>query len=212
MKRVIAIGSCLIVLGSAALLAWVGCDRVQRDGILLPNESPPNCQESKTVPPSNGNRVLDPRVFELDTVIFFGGDADQYNPCYYDEANKTLYLWKGVVLRERQQIPREFLSFPSGLPIFDVKDCPDFPIVLVEPPVRYLESNGQYRPGYYFRSTHTFFEWKGIVLRKEELLGKDKIGKDPVQKPAFPSQGLPNVIEIDMPDYLKDQPSLWKKT
>jgi hypothetical protein len=197
MKRSILAVSCL-VLGLVALAVWMYLRRAQRDGQGGVNGSS-----------SHEKGVVDQHVFDLPgQVAFWGGD--EFSPCYVDLDRKILYRWRGVVLRGGQ-VPAAYRSLPSRLALLDVKKF-DFAIVPFEAPVKYLQSNGEYRPGFHDRSTNTFFEWKGITLRKGELLDKSQDGKDAILKPAFHGQAPPEVIEIDMPNYLKDQPKLWKKT
>jgi hypothetical protein len=85
-------------------------------------------------------------------------------------------------------------------------------VVTVEPPVKYLAVDGQFRPGYLDTTIQAFYEWKGVALSKKELLDKSADGKDPIVKSAVASQGTPQVIEIEMPAHLKDHPELWKKS
>jgi hypothetical protein len=51
-------------------------------------------------------------------------------------------------------------------------------------------------------------------LRKQELLDKSQDGKDAILKPDdfYNQEIVSEVIEIDMPAHLKDQPGLWKKS
>jgi hypothetical protein len=208
MRRIITIASCLIVLGVVAVAFWMYRNRTGREGALAPGAVGPDSRAGDTAP-SARKTAMDPLLFELPVKVAFWGD-DEFSPCYLDLEHKTLYRWKDVVLRSAQ-VPTPYKTVPSGTRVLNVKPG-DFSVVPIEAPVKYRESNGEYRPGYLDRSTHTFFEWKGVVLSKRELLDKSRDGKDALLTPDFPSQGPPEVIEIDMPAYLKDRPGLWKKS
>ena len=142
-------------------------------------------------------------VFELPIHVAFLGD-DQFFPCYVDLGKNILYRWKGVVLGA-DQVPDAYGGVPSGLKILTAKN---FTVVPVEAPVKYREFDGGYRPGYLDRSVQGFYEWKGVVLSKKEVLDKSQDGQSAVLDPTAFGQ----VIEIDMPAFLKGHPELWKKT
>jgi uncharacterized protein involved in tolerance to divalent cations len=167
-----------------------------------------NEQASHQPSVSSERAAIDQRVFELPMQVASLGD-DECGPCYVDLDNKTLYRWKGVILRREQILQTPYAGVPSGIRILKTKD---FSIVPVEAPVKYWywKDGEAYRPGYLDRSIWTFYAWKGIVLSKQELLDKSQDGQDAIVKPTFPSQTI-GVIEIDMPPHLKEHPELWKK-
>ena len=157
------------------------------------------------VPP--GKPSMEQTVFELPTRVTFFGE-DEFSPCFLDQEKKILYRWKGVVLRREQLLDTPYGTVPSGIRVLEPED---FTVKSVEAPVRYREVDGGYRVGYLDRTILMFYEWKGVVLTKDELLDKSQDGKEPVVKPEFASQAPPKVIEIEMPAFLKNKPQLWKK-
>jgi hypothetical protein len=144
-------------------------------------------------------RAQDPRTFQMPVWCVVFRD-DEYQPCYCDLRNTCLYAWKGVALRP-EQVPAEYKGWPYKAP------SNDYIIAFTDPPVSYREVSGKYRPGYLNRPIGAFYEWKGIVLSKQEVPEKSQDGQPAVVSPDKLSQ----VIEIDMPAHLKKQPQLWKK-
>lgn len=143
-------------------------------------------------------RAQEPRVYQLPVRITVFGEND-HRPSYSDRENKSLYAWKGVVLRS-DQIPKAY----DKIPMFVTQGCT---IGFADPPVNYREVNGQFRPGYLERSIGVFYEWKGVVLDKREVPDKSKDD----QPAIVAADKIKQVIEIDMPAHLKKQPKLWKK-
>jgi hypothetical protein len=107
---------------------------------VAPNQTGPNSQRGDNASASPKKAAVDPRWFQLPVKVAFWGDND-FSPCYFDLENKTLYRWKGVVLRS-EQLPMAYTSVPSGLSLFDVKQF-IFSVVPVEALVKYRESNGE---------------------------------------------------------------------
>jgi hypothetical protein len=167
----------------------------------LPEANGNNGQADKRLPGSSKKNATDPQVFELEVRTAFLGDG-QFNPYYFDAKKKTLYRWKGVVLR-REQIPQ---AGPyNTMPVLIAKD---FSVVPVEAAVKYRKIDGEYRPGYLDWSSRVFYEWKGVVLSKREVLAKSQDGRTAILDPNKFSR----ITEIDLPAHLKEQPGLWKKT
>jgi len=213
MRPTIVITSSLAALCFAALAVWLYVNHSQgaapppaHEGDVSNGQGGVSDGRTNDKPPDPGEKpAVDPAVFDLPVQVAMWG-REEFSPCYLDVGKKTLYRWKGVRLT-REQLPPEYFRVTAAAPVLLAKD---FNVEEVEPPVKYLESDGAYRPGYLERSGR-FYQWKGVVLNKKELLDMSQDGKDPVAKPAFPSQRI-HVTEIDMPAYLKDQPGRWRKT
>ncbi len=219
MKRTITITSCLALLCIATLALWM-CMKYGVPGYAAPPEGTPiphvdtavskgsnsDGQENKMPSGPTEKAAMTPVVFELPTRVAVMGE-DEYSPCYFDVKKMILYRWKGVILRDEQIRQTGYVGFPSGIRMLEAKD---FSVTSVEAPVKYWQTDGGYRPGYLDQSIWTFYAWKGVVLKEQELLDKSLDGKPALVKPAFPSQTI-DVLEIDMPGHMKDHPELWKK-
>jgi len=219
MKRTITITSCLALLCIAALALWM-CMKYGVPRYAAPPEGTPiphvdtavskgsnsDSQENKT--PSGLAEKADttPAVSELPTVCAFMGDGE-FSPCFLDEEKNTLYRWKGVVLRIEQIRKTAYGGVPSGISLLNAKD---FTVKEFDAPVNYWLVDGSYRPGYLDQEIWTFYAWKGVVLKEQEILDKSQDGKPALVKPTHPSQII-DVLEIDMPGHMKDHPELWKK-
>ena len=138
-------------------------------------------------------------AFDLPMKIAFMG-GDQFRPCYFDVGNKCLYLWNEVVLR-RDQLPEAYTGRISRIRLLYAKNFSQ--VVTISPPVKYREINGQYRPGYF--QPGVFFEWKGVSVSREKVIPRSMDGKNAV----VPLDAVSQVIEIDIPPYMKDHPRLW---
>jgi hypothetical protein len=208
MRRLITIASCLAVLCLVVLVVWLfvnhnGRGRAPRaEG--NPSDDQANHKSSEPIQSSEAveKKAKAPWELDLPMQIAFLGD-DKFSPCYFDLENQTLYLWNGVVLR-REQVPDAYKGGISRIEMLDAKNFPR--IVNVEALVKYREINGEYRPGYLFRPERVFYEWKGIVLSRQNVIPRSRDGQNAVVELDAVSQ----VIEIDMPAHLKDQPRRWK--
>jgi hypothetical protein len=203
MKRTIIIASCLTVLGLAVLFILVCLKRTEQGGALVPERTVSNDQANNVSSPPSEKPATVQAVFEFPVHVASLGDG-QFCPCYIDLSKNILYAWKGVVLRIGQ-VPDAYDGVPSGIKILNAKD---FTVVPVAALVKYREFDGGYRPGYLDGSVQAFYEWKGVVLTKQQVLDKSQDGQTAIVDASKFSQ----VIEIDMPTYLKDHPGLWKKS
>ncbi len=212
MRRTIILASCLAALCLAVLAIWLYGRRSGQDGVPVPAVNTGSQASSKSSG-STEKRATDPRLFALpDRFVMFA--KDQFSPCYFDREKKLLYRWKDVVLRF-DQLPE--LGPYHSYPIFVAYDRPelsaeiivkDYAVVPVEPPVKYRVTDKYCRVGFWFRTERTFFMWRGMALSKHELLDKSQDGRPAI----IDRDTLGQMIEIDMPDYLKYRPELWKKT
>ena len=193
MSRRITVAVCLAVLGVAALVIWVCVKLTGPSGAPVLERIGSDGQASDKSSGSTEKKGLDWRVFQLPLVYAYFGDGpysptylDQdgsshvtysptqkpdssppYSPCYVDFENKTLYRWKDVALWYEQ--------VPGTGPYGSNRGChaKAFAVVIpIEPPVKYREVDGKYRPGYLDRGYWLFYAWKGVVLSKQELLDK----------------------------------------
>jgi hypothetical protein len=200
MRRNITIASSLAVLCLVAVVVWVSVKRAAQDIATAPKGNSTNTDASNKSSGPTQKTPIPPSVFGLPVQIAFFGD-NQFSPCYVDLDKMTLYRWRGVVLR-RDEVPNT--GAKMGILVLDAKD---FSVVAFEAPVKYLESEGLYHPGYLDRSGRAFYEWKGVVLNKPQVLDKSQEGQPAVADPDAFSQ----VLQIEMPAHLKEQPGLWKK-
>lgn len=204
MKRTFIIGSCLVILGVAGIAVLIYAKRPWQPDAIAPNGEiqVPHAADKPSVPIDQ--IVKESRFVDLQVQVAFFGD-DEFSPCYCDPAKKSLSRWKDVVLHREQLLKTPYAGVPSGVRVVIAKD---FSVLEVEPPVRYRETNGQYRPGYLDRTIRAFYEWQGVVLAKKDLPEENQDGRNTVVDPDAFSQ----VIEIEMPAYLKKRPEVWKKT
>jgi hypothetical protein len=194
--------ACLLVVA-----IWMYVKQSEKGGVPSPGGAVSDDQTKKepSGPTEQQKMATALHVFNLPVRIAFFGD-DHFSPCFFEFEKNTLYRWKGVMLR-REQVPN---AGPlSRIPVLNAKD---FTVLPVEAPVKYLEVSGRYRPGYLDRKGWIFYEWKGVLLDKQQLLDKSQDGQDAVVEPTFRSLGAPDLIEVEMPVQLREHPALWKKT
>lgn len=202
MRRTIRIAILLAASGLAALAIWVFVKPRLGGGAGEGKDD-----RADITPPAEQVKPL--AQFGMPVkVAFFGGD--EFSPCFVDFDNKTLYRWKGVYLRGEQLRLTPYAGIPSGIRVIDAKALA-FSVVPFEAAVRYLEVNGEFRPGYLDSTILAFYEWNGVVLGKKDLLETSADGQDPILKLDFSSRGSVQVLEIEMPAHLKDKPEVWKK-
>jgi len=217
MRRTIIIGSCLTALCITVLVSWMYVKRTGQGDVSVAEENIHNGQASNPIPGSPiENNAMDRSVFKLPVDLAYFDDQvtlsdnDTYSPCYVDREKKTLYRWKDVVL-QRDQLPKGYTGVISSMPILIAKK---FTVVPVAALMKYREVDGEYRPGYLDKSNCVFYEWKGIVLSKQEALDKSQDGQDAIvelNSEYVPRVPINQVVEIPIPAHLKDQPQLWKK-
>jgi hypothetical protein len=210
MRRTIILASGLAALCIMGLAIWLYGRRGGQDSVVVPDANTTKGNRESIRPTEQGR--TDPRIFAL-PVEFVMFAKDQFSPCYVDPENKTLYRWKGVVLGIDQLPPRgPYNNYPIFV-AYDRSDVSaglivkDYALVPVEVPVKYRVTNNYCKPGYWMRSCQMFYAWKGMALSKYELLDRSQDGQPAILDPDKVGQ----VIEIDMPEYLKNQPQLWKK-
>ena len=201
MRRTIIVTSCLAVLCLAALAVWVYRNHAGPGVAPVTDGNGKTGTVSQTSPGPDEKPATAPPVFGLPVRVAYLGD-DRFGTCYADFTNRTIYLWRDVVI-PREQVPN---AGPSGR--FKILTAKDFTVVPFNAPVKYLESGGGYKPGYLDRSGRVFYAWKGVSLSQQEVPYKSRDGEDSLADP----NDFRQVIEIDMPAHLKDQPELWKKT
>lgn len=202
MRRIFIMLSFLVMLCLMAIGVWISGykfalssalqERKEKDA--LPKE------ESVGLPQKISTT---PMIFDLPMQFACFGD-NEFSPCYVGRERKTLYRWKGIKMPS-EKLPDAYKQFPSGIHMLNASDFSE--IVTVEGPVNYREINGEYRPGYLFRPTRYFYEWKGVVLRRENVFPRGRDGQNSVVE----LDAVSRVIEIDIPAHLKEQPSLWRK-
>jgi hypothetical protein len=197
-----ALVSCMATLCLTSLGFWAWT-RISQGGVAPP--SPPESRRDdqadvKSHAPTE-KAVTFPSPYEMPMEMVFFGDK-QFSPCYVDLPNKVLYRWKDVVLR-RDQLPAGYTRAISGLAMFDPKDFAE--VVPINALVKYREIDCEYRPGYLFTPAQTFFEWKGVKLKRDKVFPTSQDGKNAV----VPLDAVGQTIDIDMPVFLKDQPGLW---
>lgn len=141
-------------------------------------------------------------IHRLPVKMAFAGK--RFFPCYVDPAGKTIYRWNCVDLGF-EQLPEAYASVPSRLTTLDAAEFSE--VVAVDPLVRYREENGDYYPGYYFAPTHTFFQWRHTKLAREKVIPR-RWGNG--QNSVLELDAVSEIIVIDMPEHLKDQPGLWR--
>jgi hypothetical protein len=159
-------------------------------------------------PLSKEKPAVDTTVFSLPMQVAFFGEGE-FSPCYVDFETKTLHRCRDVILQSHQFRKTAYYGRISGIEFLDPKD---FSVVSVEAPLRYREVEGSYRVGHLDLTIRAFYEWKGVVLNKKDLLEKSHDGQDTILTPTFLSEGHLKVIEIDTPAFMKDRPGLWKKS
>jgi hypothetical protein len=210
MRRTIIFASGLAALCLTGLGIWLFGMRRGQDGIAVSDANSGNQNGNPSHPIEKG--INQPHVFSL-PVVYVLFDNDKISPCFVDAEKKTLYRWKGVVLRPNQLPPRGPYNY---FPLYVAYDHPnvsaglvvkDYAVLPVEAPVKYRVTDSDCRPGYWMKSPRVFFVWKGMALSKYELMDRSQDGQPAILDPEMVGE----VIEIDMPDYLKSRPELWKK-
>lgn len=203
MKRTIFLvtGTTLLCLG--ALAVWAYAKRTGSEGSRSSESESQITQPEPKSSVSAEKRAIDPAVYAL-PVNFGTLNGGKFSVCYVDTNTMTLYPWKAVALRYEQLSEGDRSPLGGRRPLDEKAFTTVAPIDAL---VKYRETPGGYRPGFFDHSAHLFYEWKGVVLKKTELLDKSQDGKDPLLDQRNPIE----IIEIDMPAHLKKQPQLWKK-
>ena len=143
-------------------------------------------------------------VFKLE--VRMAGFADGFfSPCYFDFEKQTLYRWKGVFLL------REQMRYAGPQSRLLVLDAAKFKVLSIDVPVRYREVDGGYRPGYLHRSYRTFYEFKGIMLKKHQIFEKSQDGQPAIVGLNEFNEADITVLEVEMPPHLNERPIQWKK-
>lgn len=202
MRRTVIVATCCVALALAILAVWLVARRGGPEVVQVPPDTGDSAQPD-TKPPTIAEKV----VYDLPVRVAFFGD-DEFGPGYVDLETKTFHHWKGVVLTREQLMVTAYGRISGRIGVLDTKD---FTVATVEAPVKYLDIGGQFRPGYQDRTINAFYQWKGIVLSKEELLDKCADGKNSIIHRTGYLLGSPQVIEIEVPAHLKDQLAIWKK-